>query len=58
MTADDPDTVGIREYEFVDSTTGLTFLINGETGDIFVRTRLDFESVQQFEFEVQVRALM
>ena len=57
VTADDPDTVGIREYEFVDSTTGLTFLINDETGDIIVRTRLDFESVQQFEFEVQVRGL-
>ena len=57
VTADDLDTVGIREYEFVDSTTGLTFLINDETGEIIVRNRLDFEAVQQFEFEVQVRSL-
>ena len=55
VTADDPDTVGIREYEFVDSTTGFTFLINGETGEIIVRTRLDFEAVDQYQFQVQVR---
>lgn len=52
MAADaDGDTLA---FDFADPTTGGTFLLNRNTGVITVRTELDFESVQSYQFQVVV----
>lgn len=54
VRANDRDTVGSLMYDFVDLTTGANFVINRETGQINVRTTLDFEVQQMYTFNVQV----
>ncbi len=43
VTAIDLDDVGTLHYDFVDPITQQFFVINGDTGDIIVRTTLDYE---------------
>lgn len=54
VRANDRDTVGNLMYDFVDLTTGTNFVINRGTGQINVRTTLDFEVQQTYTFDVQV----
>lgn len=50
----DVDTVGTLSYDFVAPTTGSIFVRNGDTGEITVRTTLDFETQTQYTFDMQV----
>jgi len=54
VSATDRDTVGTLMYDFVDITTGATFVINRATGLINVRTTLDYEVQTVFTFNVIV----
>ena len=54
VSAFDRDTVGTLQYDFVDITTGTTFVINRASGEINVRTTLDYEVQTVFTFSVMV----